>query len=343
MPDPAGTPTAHDAWRTELARQLEDLNRWFEGRLALAPNESVKAVPAERFFDVDYLREVIARARSPHMTSGDEFTSLPKGAQAQAAARLDGNLGMQIAASRFTRHYAAPLTTVALVGLARGVGIDVSPSRCVMIFRNNIPFQVMLDPGYGGDEVMRCSERPTSLQVTGPQVETLEQLREFVWSRLYGEHLRPLYERVVEITKISSTLAWTNAAEWVGMVSDAAAEYLGAAAPFSAESSALFEVERLPGFGDVSNPLRGKIDRIPMDGHPSGVLTRGVCCLCYLLEDRFGRLCADCPHLPIEDRVALTRERHGVPMGAPGGEAERRAIEHGLARSSLRRLRGPAG
>jgi hypothetical protein len=49
-------------------------------------------------------------------------------------------------------------------------------------------------------------------------------------------------------------------------------------------------------------------------------------------------LCQSCPFLPVPDRIALIRERHGVPMGTPGGAAEKRSIERGLDRPSTRRI-----
>ena len=139
----------------------------------------------------------------------------------------------------------------------------------------------------------------------------------------------------------------TNAAEWVGMVRDAAIEYLTpeAGAPFVAECDALFDAESLPGVADTPNPLRDKLEweLVGEPGSAEAVQTRKVCCLSYLLADRFGRLCGNCPYLPLEDRLALIHERHGVPMGNPGaratsGAAEQQAIQRGLERPSARQV-----
>jgi hypothetical protein len=56
-----------------------------------------------------------------------------------------------------------------------------------------------------------------------------------------------------------------------------------------------------------------------------------MCCLVLYLADRYGRLCQNCPHLPIDERVALIRERHGLSQSDPRGPAEQQAINRGLA------------
>ena len=137
---------------------------------------------------------------------------------------------------------------------------------------------------------------------------------------------------------MNPSLVWTNAAEWVANVSDAADEYLAAdeAAPFLADRITLFAGDAIPGVSGP-NPMRGLISwrRFDAPDFPHGVQTRQVCCVTYMLPDRLGRLCQNCDFLPLEDRVALVRERHGVPMGTPGGPAERRAIAVGRRKLGL--------
>jgi hypothetical protein len=82
--------------------------------------------------------------------------------------------------------------------------------------------------------------------------------------------------------------------------------------------------------GQVSRP----VDR---DTFPYELESRSLWCITYMLDDRLGRLCGNCPHLPDDEKIAMALERHGVPSGAPSGEAEKRAIEHGLQRPSMRR------
>ena len=313
---------------TALIAQLGELQRWFEGRLVSEPAPTDEVVPAERYLDVDFLRAAIARAAST---------------QAHAKHHVDGvelpddgaDADLRIAVSRFTRQYSSSISAVALVALARGVGLDLSASRCRLIVRSNIPFLVTLD--LREDEAMRCAERPTTLPATGPIVPTLAELRAYVWRKLYAENIAPLFERAREITKVSPRLMWTNAAEWVGLTSDAADEYLSpaAAAPFVEDRIAVLGAAVLPGVAGP-NPLTSLLTwSDPASDLPHGHHVRGVCCVTFYLSDRLGRLCANCPFLPADDRLALVRERHGVPMGTPGGPAEQRAIRVGLEKLGI--------
>jgi hypothetical protein len=320
------------AWRPALAGQLDGLGRWFEGRLVLAPDASAEVVPAERFLNLDYLRGAVTRAgEGLGQWWGHE---LPHGEEdGDHGDEGDENVDLRLAVSRFTRHYTASLTAVALVGLARGVGLDLSAANVQLVFWRDLPFRTVLT--LDDDSVLTCPSRPVTWPVEGTSVATVGELREHVWRGLYAGHIAPLLARVRQLTRVTRSLMWTNAAEWVGLVSDAAEEYLGPeeAPGFVADRMALLAAPTLPGL-DGPNPLLDRLDWVPVDetGFPREVMTRRVCCGTYLLADRGGRLCQNCPFLPIEDRVALIRERHGVSMGGAGGAAEQRSIEHGRRR-----------
>jgi hypothetical protein len=324
-------------WRDGVLQQVEELGRWFGGRVVLRPEPSDEVVTARSLLDAEVLRAAIKRSASTTMHGS------PPGVDVvPAEAGRHDDLELRVAVSRFARHYAASLTTAALVGLSRGIGIDLSTDRCTLIVRNNLPWSVSLDAL--DDDVLGCTERPSPWHHTGPSVDTVEQLRLYVWRKLYAEHLWPVLGKAVEIGEISPGVVWTNAAEWPALVGDSAIEYLGPqeAKPFVAESGAVLSASKLPGLPAVGNPLADRFDPVPGDGKgfPERVQTRKVCCLTYLLADRAGRLCQSCPYLPVPDRIALIRERHGVPMGTPGGAAENRSIELGLARPSTRHLLG---
>jgi hypothetical protein len=317
---PSGT------WPDALRHELDLLGRWFEGRYVADPGPADEVVPATRFLEPDYARAAIARAHttSLHMTeSGDGRT-----------ASADEDVNVRIAVSRFTRQYASSLSAIALVALARGVGLDLSARRCRVLFYRDVPFRATLDTE--NMVTLRCAERPTTWPVDGPIVDTVDELRQHTWQKLYGEHLAPLLEVVRDVTRVSQAVVWTNVAEWVGVLSDAADEYLGAeeARSILADRVAVLEADSLPGVPGP-NPLRGRLDWIPCDApdFPHGVHVRQHCCMTYLLPDRLGRLCANCGFLPLEDRVALIRERHDVPMEAPQrGPAVEKAIQIGLER-----------
>lgn len=305
----------NSAWRNELVARIDAFDRWVRGRVVIDRGPADELVATQSFVDTTVLRGAVARSMS--------IKDHPAGA-GNHNGRADRGFELGVAASRFARHYSASLTAAALVGLSRGIGLDLSAGRCTMIIRHNVPFCLLLDTP--DEEVLRAADRET--------------LRAEVWRRLYAEHLLPVFARMVDITHVSPALLWCNAAEWVGILSDAAVEYLDQdeAEPIVAECRALLDAPTLPGVPG-GNPLGDRLEWIPGDGNgfPETVQTRSQCCLTYLLDDRFGRLCQSCPYLPLSDRIALVRERHGVPMGTPGGAAEQRAIERGLARPSARR------
>jgi hypothetical protein len=252
------------------------------------------------------------------------------------------DMDMTIAVSRFARQYCGAVSAVAQVGLAYGVGIDMSPVRCGVALTNpELPvtrrrFVAVVD--LTGAQVLRCAGRPTSLPVTGPEVATVDELREYVWSRLFGAHYEQLFSRVREVApSVSPGLLWTSAAEYVGGLSDTAEQCLtpDAAAVYVADRRALLEGEMLSGVAGP-NPLRGRVFWEPVRaGSRQAVPTRQLCCLNYLLPERAGRLCQNCPYLPPEDRAAMVAERCALPMGsADDGPAQRRAQEVGRRRPS---------
>ena len=219
---------------------------------------------------------------------------------------------------------------------ARGVGLDVSASNVRFVIRGNVPFIASLRSD--GTPPLRCRERPTAWPVDGPVVDTVDELRAYVWRKLYAEHLVPLFARALELTKVSPRLMWSNAAEWVAIVSDAADEYLDpeGAEPFVADRVALLGAASLPGLAG-ENPMRDLMawDAFDAPDFPHGVERRRICCLTYMLEDRLGRLCGNCPFLSLDERIAMVREEHGVPMGTPGGPAQARSITVGRRKLGL--------
>lgn len=316
-------------WREGIKSRVDELGRYIEGRFLLGADPDSEAVPAERFGDDEYLEKVMTRSAGP---------------EAAAAAFAVGHSGpaaleFQAGVSRFVRHYTGSLSIAALVGLAEGVGLELTPPRSTLVIWKDIPFRIVVD--LPGSAVLRCAERPTSLQADGPVLATLDELRTRVWQSLYADHIAPLIARIGSSTGISETLLWTNTAEWIGVISEAAREYLGdeAAEPYLADREALLSASRIPGIDGV-NPLRDRLDwtALERDRYPYEVATRDLCCLTYMLDDRFGRLCVSCPQLPLDEKIALIEERHGVPAGVPSGAAEQQAINRGLQRPSMRKV-----
>jgi ferric iron reductase FhuF-like transporter len=316
-------------WRKSLVLQLQELGRWLEGRFVVEPRAGDQIIPAENYLDLDFLRAAIEAVKTTNLAA---TYRAPDGFDMGGGD--DHDIDVRIATSRFTRQYCSSLSITALTALACGVGLDLSIRRCRLVLRNNIPFYAHLDVDESA--ILRCRERPTRWPISdGPVVDSLAELRTHVWRKLYAENVVPVFERAHQLTKVAPRLLWSNCAEWPGMVSDAAEEYLdsGRARAYVEDRIAVLQADALPGVAG-RNPMRGLIDWLPTDApdFTSGVQTRKVCCLTYMLPDRLGRICQNCSLLSVEDRVALIRERHGVPMGSPGGPAERRAIEVGLTK-----------
>ncbi|HEX6355430.1 IucA/IucC family C-terminal-domain containing protein [Actinophytocola sp.] len=316
-------------WQWHLVRQLDELGPTVRPRYLPDP-AGLAQVSGSRLLDAEFLRAAIMRARPAEPTTGD-------------GSRDDDP---RIGVSRMSRLYCAALNCVALAGLANGVGIDLSPGRYSVTFDNNVPSRVSIGPEYEGREVLRCAERPTSWPVSGPVVATLDELREYVYTNLYAHNLGLLFTAATRMVNVPERLLWTNAAEWVAVLMDAAIEYLdpSSAAPFVADCQALLAADSLPGTAG-HNPLRGLVEWLPYDGgEPAhGIQTRHLCCMLYQHSDRHGRLCQNCPLLPLPDRAALVRERRGTGMVGSGGPAEQRCVEVGrdrIARATRKRSRG---
>lgn len=308
-------------WRWHLARQLDELGPVVRSRYVLEPAGAAR-VSGARLLEDQFLRAAIMRARPAEPARGD-------GSRDEDP---------RICVSRMSRLYCAALTSIALAGLANGVGIDLSPGRYSVIFKDNAPALVSIGPEYDGGKVLRCAERPTSWPVGGPVVGTLNELREYTFTNLYARNLGLLFAAATRMVHVPERLLWTNAAEWVAIPMDAAVEYLdpAGAAPFVADCRVLLTSDALPGLAGP-NPLRGRVEWLPYDGGEprNGIQTRHLCCLVYLHTDRHGRLCQNCPLLPLPDRAALVRERRGVGMSRPGGPAEQRCVEVGRGRVAL--------
>lgn len=309
-----------------LIRDLQELGERYDTRAVPDPIPGDELVPVERFFELDYLEPAILRiARSTLHSSPDHDP--------------DPDIRLGIAASRFTRHYLAGPSVAALVSLVRGVGVDVSPRGHLRAIWHNYPWRMVLPPY---ETSVGCAERPTSWPTPPTSVATVDELRQQVWGKLYGEHLAPLFAAVGQLTRVSDNVLWANAAEWVGVIFEAAARRLGPAGaePFIAEGHALLQAETLPGIPGP-NPLRDRLDwvAVPEPDFPLGVQTRTTCCMTYLLPERDGFLCGNCEFLPLEERIALTREqRDEVRADALELPAARRSREWGR-----KKMRGRAG
>lgn len=297
----------NESWRAALAREL-DRTGYLRGRFVQSPDAADTLVPAERYFDRDYLRWAIAQT----------VPALRGRARVQERS-------MRVAVSRFSRRYASLLSAASLVGMANGIVPDVSPANCTIVIRPSGQYHLLLDPAAG---VTRCAQRPARWPVRGPTVATVEELRATLCRTLYAGHLAPIYALALQLVPVAPRLVWSSAAEWVGIVADHMERCLGGAAagPYLADRDALLGAAALPGI-PAPNPLRDRIFWEPAERHgcAAPVQTRRHCCLTFVLEDRLGELCENCPHLPLEDRVTLLRNK-GTDARAPEAIAAQRRV-----------------
>ena len=228
-------PSEH--WKRSLADGIGRLGRWYQGRYMVDDPESAKAVPATRYFDPEFLR---GASSASHTVDRELLLSDTTGHMVDDS---EVDIDLRIAVSRLTRHYTGCLTVAALCALAHGVALDFSPRHCRIATRLSLPFTLVLD-GLG-DGALLVVERPTQWQVDARATATLAEAREHVWGTLYGQHLAPFFELIRSLTRVSERLLWTNAAEWVGMVSDSADEYLSdAGRPYVEDRRALLSASR---------------------------------------------------------------------------------------------------
>ncbi len=276
-----------------LADRLVDvLGPAGEGRFFASLPEDREAIPSARFLDLDFLRAAIVRAA---------------GGVGAGAAEVD----LRPAASRWTRQYCAAVLPAVLVAMADGVALDTSLERCSIVLRGHLPGGLHL-----ADQASRALRWPGRVGASRAegQAATVTELRAHVVAGLFREHLVPLFERVLDLAKLSPDVLWSNVAEQADLVYEWAATRLDAERyrPFAEDAEALLGSAELPGLPGP-NPLAGWITRDPVDepDFPRPLQLRRVCCIHYLLPDRIGRLCSNCPLATTEERVELARSARG--------------------------------
>jgi ferric iron reductase protein FhuF len=207
------------------------------------------------------------------------------------------------AASRFTRAYCMAVVRPVLAGLAIGIALDASMSRSTIVWRPwslrgssaTNPHGIHLDASHA---TIAANGRAT------------EEIRAEVFRHLFAEHLGPLFERVLQIAKLSPKVLWGSAAEAVGGLETAAAERLDEphATPFIETCQAALTAQALPGIPGL-NPLLGQVrwQEVDRADFPHGLMIRRICCVSLTLPDRLGQTCGACPIPPLEQLIALLR------------------------------------
>lgn len=224
-------------------------------------------------------------------------------AEPQAGAAFD----RRAAASRWSRHYAGTMLQAVLVAMALGVGLDASLDRASVVMMGTIPRGLHLSEPLGG--VLLWPPRLGRDPGPGRVAASLTDLHAHVLSRVMAGNVMPMLERVLEVVKVSPRMLRCNVAEQVEGVYERAREALGSGAePFVEDHRAVVESPSMPGVPGP-NPLADTMewDRVDEPGFPDSLHRRHVCCITFILPDRPGRYCWNCPLLPLSERVALAR------------------------------------
>jgi len=267
------------------------------GRVFAEAPADREVIPAARFLEPDALRTAILRA-------------------AGGAGIDDDALDLRPSAARWTRQYAAAILPAILAPLAAGVALDASIERCTIVMNGHLPGGLHLDDPAGG--ALFWPERVGAVWEHGRLAASLDDLRAHAFRTLFTQHLVPLFDQVLAQAKLSSDVLWSNVAEHATLIYDSARSHLTPPPQALDEDDALLmKGASLPGLAGP-NPLRGWIVREPVDqpDFPQPLLLRRVCSLHYLLPDRIGRFCSDCPLISKEERIAQARIARGAPSGA---------------------------
>jgi hypothetical protein len=120
-------------WQDGVLEEFDLLGRWFRGRFATGIDPRDKTLPARSLLDPGMLRQMIIRSVSTTPTPpGEQEPEGQEPGEQEAAADPGDALGaveLGAAVSTFGRHYALSLTAVAVVGLSRGIALDLSIDR----------------------------------------------------------------------------------------------------------------------------------------------------------------------------------------------------------------------
>lgn len=253
------------------------------------PPSGAEVASCERFLDREYLSRAVLRA-------GTFGTGAPRDDQ-----------DMRAAASRLIRSYVSAITAPIQVALAAGVALDGAASRWSVVYKSDIPQSCFATRE---SAVTLCDERPTTWRVSGTRVRTVHELRERAIGTLLRDHLRPLFDGVLQLVHLSPSVLWCNLAEPLDLLYEDVVGRLDPVRqrPFAADHAALFEAEALAGV-DGPNPLRGQLrwETISEPDFVRPLQVRNTCCAVFVLPDRPVRYCRNCPLVPTSELVTLVR------------------------------------
>jgi ferric iron reductase protein FhuF len=273
------SPTDRSAALVECLAQLGGATK---DRFYPVPPADREAQPARANLNLDVLRERI-------------LSTTP-------AADRD-RIDVRAAASRFTRAYCMAVVRPVVAALAMGIALDASLSRTTIVWQ---PWSLRGSSATNPHGIYLDTDRAT----TAANGRPTEDLRAEVFRQLFADHLAQLFERVLQIAKLSPKVLWGSAAEAIGGLETAAAERLDRtdATPFIETCQAALTAQALPGIPGP-NRLLGQVSwhDVGRTDFPHGLMIRRICCVSLTLPDRLGQTCGACPIPPTEQLIALLR------------------------------------
>jgi ferric iron reductase protein FhuF len=210
---------------------------------------------------------------------------------------------MRAAASRFARAYCMAVIRPVLAALGMGIALDASMSQSTIVWK---PWTLRGSSATNPLGLHLATDAAKNVAHS----QTTEEVRAEVFRHLFAEHLALLFERVLQIAKLSPKVLWGSAAEAIGGLETAAVERLDAEAarPFIDTCQAALTAQALPGIVGP-NPLLGQVrwQDVGRADFPHGLMIRRICCVSLALPDRRGQTCGACPIPPTEQLIALLR------------------------------------
>jgi hypothetical protein len=272
-----------------LARACAKLGRFGASYpVHLTAPAGAELVPATALLEPATMREYAARALK-------EWSDHPLDEDPRAAV------------SRLMRRYCGALAAAALIPLANGVGLDVSPERVTFIIRLDMPGGTVLDVG---PEVLVTRERPTTWPVSGNDVGTVTALRDRTLE-IFFRHLAATFEAVLAQVKVAPNLLWSTAAEQIdGLYENAVDGHPGEAyAPFAQDRERMLFADTIPGIPGT-NPLRGLLywETVDAPDFPRPLQVRPICCANFVVPGRPNVYCRTCGLITQEQRITMWRD-----------------------------------
>jgi ferric iron reductase protein FhuF len=151
----------------------------------------------------------------------------------------------------------------------------------------------------------RCSSEPVreNLILQGRVVNTLAQLHQIGFSRLFREHFEPFFALLHEATGVSQKILWGNLGALVWGFYHLTLKGLELGVAIEQDRNILLELPGNPWIKEGKNPLYRQIVEQPVDDQAitEPIRLRATCCLWYKVPEV--QMCLTCPLEKPEQRL----------------------------------------